>query len=97
MTVNRVAVIVRIEGRVQGVGYRAWVEQSARAIGLGGWVRNRLDGTVEACFVGSRDHVESQIARCWEGPRSAAVTQVVVSDARGEIESGGIFLIRPTV
>jgi acylphosphatase len=97
MTANRMAVIVRIDGRVQGVGYRAWVDRTARGLGLSGWVRNRFDGTVEACFVGNREDVENQISQCWQGPRSAVVTQVEVSDAPGDTESGGGFLIRETV
>ena len=45
---------VTIRGRVQGVGYRAWVEHQATAHDLEGWVRNRRDGSVEALFAGPR-------------------------------------------
>ena len=45
-------VTVKIEGRVQGVYYRAWTEQTARALGLDGSVRNASDGSVEAVFSG---------------------------------------------
>ena len=48
---------VMIRGRVQGVGYRAWVEHQARAHDLEGWVRNRRDGSVEALFAGPADVV----------------------------------------
>ena len=48
---------VTIRGRVQGVGYRAWVEHEARARDLEGWVRNRRDGSVEALFAGPADVV----------------------------------------
>jgi acylphosphatase len=64
---------VRISGRVQGVGYRAWVEYRARAHGLEGWVRNRHDGSVEALFSGPADAVADMIARCRRGPSSARV------------------------
>ena len=50
-------VIIRrvvVRGRVQGVGYRAWTEDTAILNGLDGWVRNRRDGTVEAVFAGPR-------------------------------------------
>jgi acylphosphatase len=64
---------VVIRGRVQGVGYRAWVEDKALLAGLDGWVRNRADGTVEAVFAGSAETVAAMIAACLEGPLSARV------------------------
>jgi len=51
--VSRAIIQVLITGRVQGVGYRAWVEEQAVASGLEGWVRNRRDGSVEALFAGN--------------------------------------------
>jgi acylphosphatase len=57
---------VTIRGRVQGVGYRYWLEQQAR--GLEGWVRNRRDGSVEALFAGPADAVSAMIASCRRGP-----------------------------
>jgi acylphosphatase len=69
---------VRIEGRVQGVGYRAWTERTALSLGLAGWVRNRADGAVEAVFQGPADVVADMLARCKAGPRSAAVTLVAI-------------------
>ena len=50
-------VLVRIKGKVQGVGYRAWCIEAAQAFDLSGWVRNRIDGTVEAAFSGPSDAV----------------------------------------
>ena len=67
---------VRITGRVQGVGYRAWVDHQARAHGLEGWVRNRRDGSVEALFAGPADVVDEMIAECRLGPSSARVEAV---------------------
>jgi acylphosphatase len=64
---------VTIRGRVQGVGYRAWVEDEATARNLEGWVRNRRDGSVEAVFAGSEDVVSEMIASCRRGPLSARV------------------------
>ena len=49
------AIHVIVEGRVQGVGYRAFVEREAKSRGLAGWVRNRSDGTVEAVFEGEEE------------------------------------------
>jgi len=67
---------LRIEGRVQGVGYRDWLTRRARAAGLRGWVRNRIDGSVEALLIGDTGPVEDVIAACRQGPRMAAVTAV---------------------
>src|SRR4029453_5731169 len=62
---------VMIRGRVQGVGYRYWVEQKAMARSLEGWVRNRRDGSVEAVFAGPADAVSGMIAFCGRGPGPA--------------------------
>ena len=69
---------VRIEGRVQGVGYRDWTERVAGELGLKGWVRNRRDGTVEALFAGPASDVAAMLARCQDGPSSARVTDIIV-------------------
>lgn len=75
------SVRVTIEGWVQGVAYRAWTADQARALGLSGWVRNRRDGTVEALFAGPREAIEQMLARCAEGPAAARVETVnVVAD-----------------
>lgn len=73
-----VRVVVR--GRVQGVGYRYWTERTAGDLGLTGWVRNRIDGSVEAVFSGRAADVDAMIARCQHGPRSAVVASVDVTD-----------------
>jgi acylphosphatase len=67
---------VTIRGRVQGVGYRAFVEHQARARRLEGWVRNRRDGSVEAVFAGPPELVSEMIAVCRRGPGSARVEAV---------------------
>ena len=67
---------VTIRGRVQGVGYRAWVEDEAIARGIEGWVRNRWDESVEATFAGPADIVAGMIAACQRGPASARVNAV---------------------
>jgi acylphosphatase len=64
---------VTIRGRVQGVGYRYFVEREAQLRDLEGWVRNRRDGSVEAVFSGSADAVAGMIAACRRGPASARV------------------------
>jgi len=67
---------VLIHGRVQGVGYRAWVEDTARELGLQGWVRNLRDGAVEAVFAGPGDAVAKMIEACRQGPYGAHVTGI---------------------
>jgi acylphosphatase len=72
---------VTIRGRVQGVGFRAWVEYEATARNLGGWVRNRRDGSVEALFAGPADVVADMIVLCRRGPTSARVEAVAEETA----------------
>jgi acylphosphatase len=62
-----------VRGRVQGVGYRAFVEHEALHRGLEGWVRNRRDGSVEAVFAGEREKVVAIVEACRRGPFSARV------------------------
>jgi acylphosphatase len=92
---------VTIRGRVQGVGYRYWVEQQARARGLEGWVRNRRDGSVEALFAGPPDLVSGMIALCRRGPASARVDAVEEEPANADAlrlrRPGERFSVLPTV
>jgi acylphosphatase len=92
---------VTIRGRVQGVGYRYWLEQQARAHGLEGWVRNRRDGSVEALFAGPPDVVSGMIASCRRGPSSARVDAVgeepANADALGLRRPGERFSVLPTI
>jgi acylphosphatase len=92
---------VMITGRVQGVGYRAWVEHRARAHDLEGWVRNRRDGSVEALFAGPAGEVSDMVERCRRGPSSARVEsvkdEVASPDALNLRRSGERFSVLPTV
>lgn len=92
-------VLVRVCGRVQRVGYRAWTEGQADARALHGWVRNRANGDVEALFAGPAAIIDAMIAACWHGPSHAEVASVTVEatdrdafDRRG----GAIFAVLPT-
>ncbi|MGQ5523233.1 acylphosphatase [Chitinimonas sp. PSY-7] len=69
-----------IYGRVQGVGYRYALEAKAATLQLEGWVRNRLDGTVEAIVQGPEESVHALVAWARQGPPTASVTQVAVKD-----------------
>ena len=86
---------VRIEGRVQGVGYRFWTEDEAAELGLAGWVRNRCDGSVEAVLSGPRESVAEMLERCRDGPRSALVASVAILEEGGPAPNG--FEVLPTV
>ena len=65
-----------IEGRVQGVGFRYFVQERAIALGLTGWVRNRWNGSVEVNAEGKKQDLEKLYAVLLRGPRSANVTNI---------------------
>ena len=78
---------VVVRGRVQGVGFRYATASRASSLGLGGWVRNMPDGSVEAVFEGPAERVESMVEWCREGPRGAQVDGVEVRSEAPEGES----------
>lgn len=84
-----------ITGKVQGVGFRDWTVRSARRLGLSGWVRNRLDGSVEALAAGPAGDVELLLASVRRGPPHARVEAVTVEPALGVTPDG--FTRKPTV
>ncbi|MGB3271389.1 MAG: acylphosphatase [Xanthobacteraceae bacterium] len=89
-----------IRGRVQGVGYRAWVAEQARSLGLGGWVRNRRDGSVEAVVDGPDAIVADMIARCRRGPVAARVDTIdeaAASDDLLRLRGREPFAVLPTI
>jgi acylphosphatase len=71
-----------ISGRVQGVGFRYATRRRAQSHGVHGWVRNNVDGTVEAVFEGEPEHVDALVAWCRRGPSGARV-----DDVRVELEA----------
>jgi len=91
------ALRLAIRGRVQGVGYRAWAAETARRLGLAGWVRNRADGSVEAVVAGDDAIVEQFVEACRRGPALARVTAVEPSSATAADAGGPGFDQRPTV
>jgi len=70
-----------VSGRVQGVGFRWFVDYEARQLGLAGWVRNNLDGTVEVLAIGSREQHSALRGKLERGPRAARVDEVRESPA----------------
>jgi len=89
-----VAVRLRIEGRVQGVGYRVWLTREASRAGLRGFVRNRFDGSVEALLIGEPGPVEAVVQACHTGPQFASVLRVERNDAADDGSTG--FFPLPT-
>ena len=71
-----------VRGRVQGVGFRFFVEREAHMLGVAGWVRNNPDGTVEVLAMGSREQLMGLRGRLREGPRAARVDAVDESEAK---------------
>ncbi|MGA9506542.1 MAG: acylphosphatase [Terriglobales bacterium] len=65
-----------VRGRVQGVGFRWFVEREAHILKIAGWVRNNPDGSVEVLAVGTRDQLAGLRSRLLEGPRAARVDDV---------------------
>ena len=85
---------LRIYGRVQGVGFRAFVYREARLAGCSGWVRNRTDGTVEAVLWGDDETVDTLLKRIEEGPRWGRVDRVEITIESGAGERPAGFEIR---
>ena len=67
---------LRITGNVQGVGYRIWATRTAAGLGLRGWVRNRLAGSVEALATGAPEQIAVLIEACRRGPYGARVAEL---------------------
>ena len=86
---------LRITGVVQGVGYRAQFAAQAQRLGLGGWVRNRSDGSVEATVCGSMKRVRQITEWARHGPRAAQVHSIQITDTE-DIGCGPDFDVRPT-
>jgi acylphosphatase len=70
-----------VRGRVQGVGFRWFVEREARLLGVAGWVRNNADGAVEVLAQGTREQLAGLRTRLQQGPRAARVDDVDESEA----------------
>lgn len=70
-----------VRGRVQGVGFRWFVEREAHILEIAGWVRNNSDGTVEVLAMGTRDQLSGLRSRLQQGPRASRVDDVTESEA----------------
>jgi acylphosphatase len=97
---ERRIVLAVIKGRVQAVGFRAWMQHQAELHGLEGWVRNRRDGSVEAVFAGSSEAVEAMLRACHQGPHGSYVESVDAHDVSETVLAeryGCGFAVLPTV
>lgn len=88
---------VLVRGGVQGVGFRYATRSRAASLGVGGWVRNRPDGVVEAVFEGPAERVESMVAWCRRGPSGARVEgiETAAEEPVGEGDFRVAFAERP--
>jgi acylphosphatase len=80
---------LRITGRVQGVGFRAFVADEAQTRGLAGWVRNRADSSVEAVIAGEDRVIDDMVEACRRGPYGARVENIAIEQAGGSDFAGG--------
>jgi len=94
LSLGMVARIILVSGRVQGVMFRDWTIQAARAIGVSGWVRNRADGSVEVYAVGEPDLVDRLTDRLREGSPASRVDRIDVAEAQLQPVDG--FVRRPS-
>ena len=88
MSEKRLAKLYRVRGRVQGVGFRYFVHQSALALGVRGWVRNDDDGSVEVYAVGTAAQLSELTGYLRKGPRWAEVRGVDENEAAVEDHAG---------
>jgi acylphosphatase len=84
----RAAMQITVQGHVQGVGFRWWVVEQARRLGLEGWVRNRRDGSVEVLAIGEADDIVRLRGACGRGPAGASVRSVTVEAAEDDGSTG---------
>jgi acylphosphatase len=85
---------VRVKGRVQGVGFRAFVQNHATTAGLTGWVRNLPDGAVEVQLEGPRDTIETVLHRVRQGPPGSRVDSVEVDWSQANRQTEGFKIVR---
>lgn len=84
-----------IRGRVQGVFYRAWTQQTARSLGLKGWVRNLPDGSVELLAQGAAEPLRELLRLCRQGPPAAHVAAVEEAWSEADLDFSDFSVERP--
>jgi len=81
--------IIRVEGRVQGVCFRHYAQETANRLGISGWVRNCSDGAVETLIHGSDEAIKQMVVWLRHGPSSAVVSRIQTTAADGETPASG--------
>lgn len=76
--------LLSIRGKVQGVSYRIWAQKAAKDHNLTGWVRNRLDGSVEMLVMGETRSIAHFIESCYQGPPHCVVDEIKTIDTEAE-------------
>ena len=82
-----------INGKVQGVGFRYWLSETAKQKNIYGWVRNKVSGEVEALFIGDETKISDLIELCKKGPSSSKVTKIIVQNYQEEYLSRSFNII----
>tara|TARA_B100001778_G_C18599866_1_gene636675 strand:- start:2530 stop:2811 length:282 start_codon:yes stop_codon:yes gene_type:complete len=72
---------IKIYGKVQGVGYRYWLKSFAIEYGIFGWVKNNINGEVEAVLIGNEDVVNNLIEQCYMGPPESNVEKILTDNS----------------
>lgn len=89
----KVRMRVTVTGRVQGVCFRSFTARQARSLGVSGWVRNLIDGSVEGCFEGKEADVSALVDWCRTGPPAARVEGVIVTRQQYTGEFTGFMVV----
>ncbi len=92
---GEIAIRARIYGKVQGVWYRGWTQETASQLGVFGWARNRTDGSVEVLLCGMAEAVNALLEKAKKGPPSAKVDHIETEPAKGITPRR--FDVKPTV
>ncbi len=77
---------IKVFGKVQGVGYRFWLQTFAIRYGVSGWVKNKTTGEVEALLVGEEEVITNLIEQCYMGPLKSNVKYILVDNFKGNYE-----------
>ena len=81
-----------ISGKVQGVGFRYWMQNLATNNNISGWVKNRSSGDVEALVIGQEEEIQKLIKQCKIGHNSAAIQNIYIKDYKEDYFEKGFII-----